>query len=105
MLNSTCRTISVCKLLQIVNFDSLTFLTALVLLNQSDPLNHSNKDSGWLRTREKCGEALAFGSCFSHFSSILKNSQVLKNSTMLEEQVFLFLYKMYRKLHVLVPMT
>ena len=34
-----------CKLLQIVNFDGLSFLTALVLLNQSDYLNHSNKDS------------------------------------------------------------
>ena len=78
-------------------------LTALVLFNQSDHLNHSNKDSSWLivtcfiieiknapsaslsyistreflRTREKCGEALTFGSCFSHFSSVLKNSQVL----------------------------
>ena len=86
MLNSTCRTISVCKLLQIVNFDSLTFLTALVLVNQSDPLNYSNKDSGWLvvacfiiemknapsaslsyistreflRTREKCGALLEY---------------------------------------------
>ena len=30
-LNSTCRTISVCELLQIVNSHSLTFLTALVL--------------------------------------------------------------------------
>ena len=103
MLNSTCRTISVCKLLQIVNFDGLKFLTALVLFNQSDHFNHSNKDSGWLivtcfiieiknapsaslsyistreflRIREKCGEALTFGSCFSHFSSVLKNSQVL----------------------------
>ena len=28
------RTISVCKLLLIVNFDGFTFLTALVLLNQ-----------------------------------------------------------------------
>ena len=34
-----------CKLLQIVNFDGLSFLTALVLFNQSDYLNHSNKDS------------------------------------------------------------
>ena len=34
-----------CKLMQIVNFDGLSFLTALVLLNQSDYLNHSNKDS------------------------------------------------------------
>ena len=45
MLNSTFRTISVCRLLQIVNFDGLTFLTALVLFNQSDYLNHSYKDS------------------------------------------------------------
>ena len=30
-LNSTCRTISVCELLQIVNSHGLTFLTALVL--------------------------------------------------------------------------
>ena len=40
--NSTCRTISVCKIVQIVNFDGLTFLTALVLFNQSDYLNHFN---------------------------------------------------------------
>ena len=30
-LNLTCRTISVCKLLQIVWFDGMTFLTALIL--------------------------------------------------------------------------
>ena len=30
----------------------------------------------FLRTREKCGEARAEGECFSHFSSVLKNSQV-----------------------------
>ena len=56
MFNSTCRTIffiyllyfSVCKLLQIVNFDSLTFLTPLILFDQSDYLDHSNKDSDWL---------------------------------------------------------
>ena len=34
--------------LQIVNFDGLTFLTALVFFNQSDYLNHSDKDSDWL---------------------------------------------------------
>ena len=38
-----------CQLLPIefwwfVNFDGLSFLTALVLFNQSDYLNHSNKD-------------------------------------------------------------
>ena len=33
------------KVLQIVNFDGLSFLKALVLFNQSDYLNHSNKDS------------------------------------------------------------
>ena len=43
--NSTCRTISVCKLLQNVNFDDLTFLTALVLYSKSDYLNHSNRDT------------------------------------------------------------
>ena len=48
MLNSTCRTILVCKILQNMNFDGLTFLTALVLYSQSDYLNHSNKDSDWL---------------------------------------------------------
>ena len=48
MLNSTCRTIQVFKLLQNVNFDGLTFLTALVLYSQSDYLNHSNRDSDWL---------------------------------------------------------
>ena len=31
----------------------------------------------FLRTREKCGEARAEGECFSHFSSVLKNSRVL----------------------------
>ena len=35
-------------LLQNVNFDGLTFLTALVLYSQSDYLNHSNRDSDWL---------------------------------------------------------
>ena len=48
MLNSTCRTILVCKLLQNVNSDGLTLLTALVLYSQSDYLNHSNRDSDWL---------------------------------------------------------
>ena len=48
MLNSTCRTILVCKLSQKVNFDGLTLLTALVLYSQSDYLNHSNRDSDWL---------------------------------------------------------
>ena len=28
-----------------MNFDGLTFLTALVLYSQSDYLNHSNRDS------------------------------------------------------------
>ena len=45
MLNSTCRTILVYKLSQIVNFDGLTLLTAFVLYSQSDCLNHSNRDS------------------------------------------------------------
>ena len=31
-----------------MNFDSLTFLTALFLYSQSDYLNHSNRDSDWL---------------------------------------------------------
>ena len=48
MFNSTCRTIKVCKLLQIVNFDGWTFLAALVLYIQSDYSNHSNRDSDWL---------------------------------------------------------
>ena len=48
MLNSTCRTILVCKLSQNVNFDGLTLLTALVLYSQSDYLNYSNRDSDWL---------------------------------------------------------
>ena len=30
----------------------------------------------FLRTREKYGQARAEGECFSHFSSVLKNSQV-----------------------------
>ena len=37
-----------CSLWQIVSFDTLTFLTALVLFNNSDYLNHSNGDSNWL---------------------------------------------------------
>ena len=48
MLNSTCRTILVCKILQNMNFDGLTFLTTLVLYSQSDYLSHSNRDSDWL---------------------------------------------------------
>ena len=48
VLNSTCQTILVCKLSQIVNFDGLTLLTAFVLYSQSDYLNHSNRDSDWL---------------------------------------------------------
>ena len=35
-------------MVQIVNFDDLKFLIALVLFNHSDYLNHSNKDSDWL---------------------------------------------------------
>ena len=31
-----------------MNFDGLTFLTALVLYSQSDYLNHCNRDSNWL---------------------------------------------------------
>ena len=31
-----------------MNFDGLTFLTALVFYIQSDYLNHSKKDSNWL---------------------------------------------------------
>ena len=48
VLNSTCRIILVCKILQNMNFDGLTFLTALVLYSQSDYLNHSNRNSDWL---------------------------------------------------------
>ena len=48
VLNLTRRTISICKLKQIVNFDGLIFLTAWVLYNKSNNLNHSNKDSDWL---------------------------------------------------------
>ena len=48
VLNSTCRIILVCKILQNMNFDGLTFLTALVLYSQSDYLKHSNRDSDWL---------------------------------------------------------
>ena len=31
-----------------MNFDSLILLTALVVVNQSDCLNHSKNDSDWL---------------------------------------------------------
>ena len=37
-----------CELWWFLNFDGLTFLTALVLYSQSDYLNHSNRDSDWL---------------------------------------------------------
>ena len=43
--NSTYRTISVYKLLQTVNLDGLTFLTALILFNRLDYLDYSNKNS------------------------------------------------------------
>ena len=36
ILNQTCRTFSIRELFQIVKFDGLTFLTAVVLFNQSD---------------------------------------------------------------------
>ena len=45
VLNLTCRTIYVCKLLQNVKFDRFAFLTALVLYSQSDYLNYFNRDS------------------------------------------------------------
>ena len=56
MLNSNCRAevFQFCKLLQIVNFDgfvsfnSLIFLTAVVVFNQLHYLNHFIKDSDWL---------------------------------------------------------
>ena len=48
VLNSTRRTILTCKLLQNMNFDGLTFFTALVLHSQSDYLNYSNRDSDWV---------------------------------------------------------
>ena len=44
-LDSTCQTIWVYKQLQNVNFDGLTFLTALVVYSQSDYLNYYSKDS------------------------------------------------------------
>ena len=47
VLNSTCRTIKFVKLTQNVNFDGLTFLTALVLYSQLDYLNHFNRNSDW----------------------------------------------------------
>ena len=52
-LNSTCRTIKFvtieeCELWWFLNYDGLTFLTALVLYSQSDYFNHSNRDSDWL---------------------------------------------------------
>ena len=59
VLNLTCQCISVSELLQIVNFDGLTFLTASVLFNQSDYLNHSNKDSDWrIESIEHAGDTV-----------------------------------------------
>ena len=63
--NSTCRTISVCKLLQNVNFDDLTFLTALVLYSKSDYLNHSNRDTNWRALWE-------YRACWRHCCSLWK---------------------------------
>ena len=45
---SSLKAIAKCELWWILNFDGLTFLTALVLYSQSDYLNHSNRDSDWL---------------------------------------------------------
>ena len=57
----------------------------------------------FLRTLEKCEEALAFGLCFS---SVLKNSQVLITQQCSRNKFyFYFFYKMYRELRALVSMT
>ena len=45
--NSTCRSISVCELLHILTLMVWHSKKALVLFNQSDYFNHSNKDSDW----------------------------------------------------------
>ena len=45
VLNLTCRTIYVCKLLQNVKFDDFAFFTALVLYSQSNYFNYFNRDS------------------------------------------------------------
>ena len=59
VLNLTCQCISVCELLQIVNLDGLTFLTASGLFNQSNYLNHSNKDSDWrIESIEHAGDTV-----------------------------------------------
>lgn len=40
--------------MQIVSFDGLVFLTALVLSNQLDYMSHFNKDSDWLSCSVLC---------------------------------------------------
>ena len=45
---SVLQTIANCELWRFVSFDSLTFLTVVVLFNQLDYLNQFIKDSDWL---------------------------------------------------------
>ena len=82
MLNSTCRTIKVCKLLQIVNFDGWTFLAALVLYIQSDYLNHSNRDSDWLIVACFMRE---YRACWRRCCSLYKKSLFWKFKVMFGE--------------------
>ena len=69
VLNSTCRTISVCKLMLSVSFDCWTFLTALALYSQSGYLNNSNRDSDWLIVAYV---VRVYRVCWRHYCSLWK---------------------------------
>ena len=58
------------------NFEQLSYFHKEIKNAPSALLSYISTRE-FLRTRQKCGEARAEGECFSHFSSVLKNSQVL----------------------------
>ena len=74
----------------------LTFYTKEIK-NASECIVELYKHTGIFKnTREVLREAQGTAECFSHFSTVLKNSQVLIykcNSTMHEDEVFYFFYK------------
>ena len=74
----------------------LTFYTKEIK-NASECIVELYKHTGIFKnTREVHREAQSTAECFSHFSTVLKNSQVLIykcNSTMHEDELFYFFYK------------